>query len=181
MWPTMYYLSIGAFRANALSCRGCSAPISPALVRSGRPSPRLSGRSATRAALNGLRRNLAIIRRRRWSGCAGRARWPGKRSPIRRRIPARAQMLARCRPSVPDGPPSRHQVHRVAVYMRWQDRYTAGRADGGGHDPGAGDGTAPRGLAHSWRPRCTAVRVYPGLSRRTPPRYRPASAVGVRS
>ena len=47
MCPVMSHLSVGAFQLTPSSCRGCSAAMSPARVRSGRRSPRPSGRSAT--------------------------------------------------------------------------------------------------------------------------------------
>jgi hypothetical protein len=56
------------------SRRSCSAPITPARVRSARPSPRPCVPTAARGAFGGWPGSSATTRRLRWTGCAGLAR-----------------------------------------------------------------------------------------------------------
>ena len=59
--PVMAYLSIGTVRADAVWRRGCSATMSPARGRSGRPWPQPSGSLAARAVPDWWHRRLAIL------------------------------------------------------------------------------------------------------------------------
>jgi hypothetical protein len=67
------------------SCRCSRARISPMRVRSARPLPQPSARTAAEGAPSGWPRSSAITRRPRSRGCAGPVRWPTRRSRRRRR------------------------------------------------------------------------------------------------